>query len=78
MKRKDSQILFRFGTVVKSIGSFGVGACSVALLVTFVRSGNVATALAVGIALSAVLAYWGDHIEKAATFLWIGGDDGDD
>ena len=79
MRRKTSETVFHIGTAIKTIGSFGVLACSVALIVALVQGGNVAAALAVGIVLCAVLAYYGSYVEKMSTLSWIVGDeDGDD
>ena len=78
MRRKTSETLFHIGTVVKTLGSMGVLACSVALVVSLVQVGNVAAALAVGTVLCAVLAYYGGYVERMSTLSWIAGDDDGD
>lgn len=66
MKKSNSEIVHGFGTVVAAVGSFGVGICTVGLIVALVRSGNISAALGVGIAVSAVLVYVGDWCRKLA------------
>lgn len=67
MKRSNSEIVHGFGTVVSCIGGFAMGFCMVALVVTLVRSGNVAAVLAIGIALGLILVYVGAWCRKLAT-----------
>lgn len=67
MKRTSAEIVSGFGNALTVIGSFGVGACTVALIVALARSGNDCGALAVGIALSAVLVYAGNYVTRIAT-----------
>ena len=66
MKTTEIKIVNRFGTVLKTVGSFGVCSCTVALIVALAQSGNVCGALAVGIALSAVTVYTGSYLVKLA------------
>lgn len=80
METSEIRIVNRFGVALKTVGSFGVGACTVALIVALARSGNVCGALAVGIGLSAATAYAGAYLVRlAALGLAIGaGRDGDE
>ncbi len=67
MKRTNAEIVGGFGSVLTVLGSFGVGACTVALIVALAQSGNTCGALGVGIVLSAVLVYAGNWFTKLAT-----------
>ena len=66
METTEIKMVNRFGTVLKTVGNFGVGGCTVALIVALAQSGNVCGALAVGIALSAATVYAGSYFVKLA------------